>query len=231
MNCDTCQELIHDLIDGSITQRDEFTLNTHLSECLDCDSIRQDLASIVGFCRTQRGVYEAPPNEQAMWLRIRNTIEAELPNRVNTNTERRPSFFRRWMGRSWELSLPQLAASAVAIVLLVSLATVVGLRRWGGYGTPTIVAGTQTEEATNLDDRFFQRRQVIDYWNQRVELNKARWSPEMRETFERNMKVIDQAVSDSMNDLKRNPHDEVSEQMLNESLNDKLALLKEFSDL
>jgi len=53
----------------------------------------------------------------------------------------------------------------------------------------------------------------------------------MRETFERNMKVIDQAVSDSMNELRRNPHDEVSEQMLNESLNDKLALLKEFSDL
>ena len=229
MNCETCQELIHDLIDGSITQRDEFTLDTHLRECLDCDSVRQDLASIVDFSRAQRGIYEAPPNEQALWLRIRNTIEAELPSRVNTNTER-PSFFSRWMGRSWELSLPQLAASAVAIVLLVSLATVVGLRRWGGYGNPTIVAGTQTE-ATNLDDRFFQRRQVIDYWNQRVELNKARWSSEMRETFERNMKVIDQAVSDSMNELKRNPHDEVSEQMLNESLNDKLALLKEFSDL
>jgi hypothetical protein len=45
------------------------------------------------------------------------------------------------------------------------------------------------------------------------------------------MKVIDQAVADSLNDLNRNPHDEVSEQMLNESLNDKLALLKEFSDL
>lgn len=229
MNCDTCQDLIHDLIDGSITQRDEFTLNTHLRECLDCESVRQDLAIIVDFSRTQRGVYEAPPNEQALWLRIRNTIEAELPSRVNTNTER-PSFLSRWLGRSWELSLPQLAASAVAIVLLVSLATVVGLRRWGGYGTPTIVAGTQAE-ATDLSDRFFQRRQVIDYWNQRVELNKARWSPEMRETFERNLKVIDQAVSDSMIELKQNPHDEVSEQMLNESLNDKLALLKEFSDL
>ena len=47
MNCETCQELIHDLIDGSITQRDELTLNTHLKECLDCDSVRQDLASIV----------------------------------------------------------------------------------------------------------------------------------------------------------------------------------------
>ena len=230
MNCETCQELIHDLIDGSINQRDEFTLNTHLKECLDCDSVRQDLASIVGFCRTQRGQYEAPPNEQALWLRIRNVIEAELPsNRAVANTESKGSFLARLMGRSWELSLPQLAASTVAIVLLVSLVTVVGLRRFGGYGGPPNPA--PQAEASNINDRIWQRRQVIDYWNQRVELNKARWSPEMRETFERNMEVIDQAVADSMNELKLNPHDEVSEQMLNESLNDKLSLLKEFSDL
>jgi putative zinc finger protein len=229
MNCETCQELIHDLIDGSITQRDESTLNTHLKECLDCESVRQDLASIVGFCRTQRGQYEAPPNEQAMWLRIRNVIEAELPSRVVANSEPQQSFFGRLMGRSWQLSLPQLAASAAAIVLLVSLVTVVGLRRWGGYGVVAIAPAQFG--VSDVNDRIWQRRQVIDYWNQRVELNKVRWSPEMRETFDRNMQVIDQAVANSLDDLKRNPHDEVSEQMLNESLNDKLALLKEFSDL
>jgi predicted anti-sigma-YlaC factor YlaD len=76
MNCETCQELIHDLLDGSISQMDESTLNTHLRQCLDCDSVRQDLASIVGFCRTQRGQYEAPPNELALWFRIRNVVEA-----------------------------------------------------------------------------------------------------------------------------------------------------------
>jgi putative zinc finger protein len=228
MNCEICQELIHDLIDGSITERDEFTLNTHLKECLDCESVRQDLASIVGFCRTQRGQYEAPPNEQAMWLRIRNVIEAELPGKVVVNTESERSFLGRLMGRSWELSLPQLAASAAAIVLVVSLVTVVGLRRFGGYTPP---ANLPQVEASNINDRILQRRQVIDYWNQRVELNKARWSPEMRAAFDRNMKVIDQAVSDSLNELSRNPHDEISEQMLNESLNDKLAMLKEFSDL
>jgi len=228
MNCETCQELIHDLIDGSITQRDEFTLDTHLKECLDCDSVRQDLASIVGFCRTQRGQYEAPPNERALWLRIRNAIEADNSSRVTVNAGRRPSFFSRLMGHSWELSFPQLAAFTAAIVLLVSLITVVGLRRWGASASPTPVPQV---EASNVNDRIWQRRQVIDYWNQRVELNKARWSPEMRETFDRNMKVIDEAVDNSLNELTRNPHDEVSEQMLNESLNDKLALLKEFSDL
>lgn len=227
MNCETCQELIHDLVDGSITQRDEFNLNTHLKECLDCESVRQDLASIVGFCRTQRGQYDAPPNTEALWLRIRNVIEAELPTRVAAAEPQR-SFFSRLLGRSWELSLPQLAASTVAIVLLVSLVTVVGLRRWGGLGVPPSLPQV---EASNVNDRIFQRRQVIDYWNQRVELNKVRWSPEMRATFDRNMKTIDDSISTSLDELGRNPHDEVSEQMLNESLNDKLTLLKDFSDL
>ena len=229
MNCETCQELIHDLIDGSITERDEFTLNTHLKECWDCHTVRQDLASIVGFCRTQRGQYEAPPNEQALWLRIRNVIEAELPNGVVSNTETKRSFLARLMGRSWELSLPQLAASTVAIVLLVSLVTVVGLRRFGGYGVPQNPA--PEAEASNINDRIFQRRQVIDYWNQRVELNKARWSPEMRAKFDLSLKSIDEAIQLSMDQLSRNPHDEISEQALNVSLEYKLNLLKEFSDL
>jgi hypothetical protein len=229
MNCEQCQELIHDLVDGSLSQRDELTLNTHLKQCLDCDSVRQDLTSILSYCQTHRGEYEAPPNEQALWLRIRNVIEAENGARIAVGSEsREPSFFGRLMGRTWELSLPQLASLAAAIVLLVSLTTVVGLRRWETRPTADPVPES---EVSSVNDRIFQRRQVINYWNQRVELNKARWSPDMRDAFERNMKVIDEAVANSLNELNRNPHDEVSEQMLNEALNDKLALLKEFSDL
>jgi hypothetical protein len=228
MNCETCQELIHDLIDGSISHSDEFTLTTHLRECLDCESVRQDLSSIVDYCRLHRGEYEAPPNSQALWLRIRNVVEAETTSSAVGFNVRRRSFLGDLMGRSWEMSLPQLASFAAAIVLLVALITVVGIRRWGSTATPSQL---HVEQATNINERVFQRQQTINYWNQRVELNKARWSPEMRETFERNMQVIDQAVSQSLNELNRNPHDEISEQMLNESLNDKLALLKEFSDL
>jgi hypothetical protein len=132
------------------------------------------------------------------------------------------------MGRSWELSLPQLAASAVAIVLLVSLATVVGLRRWGGYGAET----TPTQfEASNVNDLMWRHRQAIEYWNQRVEQSKARWTPEMRASFNDTLAVIDQQVTDSLNELKQKPHDTVSEELLNESLNRKLQFLKDFSDL
>ena len=228
MNCDTCQELIHDLIDGSISQRDEFTLNTHLKECLDCQSVRQDLESIVGFSRALREEYQAPPNEHALWLRIRNSIEAELPSRATANTERRTSFLGRLMGQSWELSLPQLAASAVAIVLLVSLATVVGLRRWGGYG---VQAAPPVVEASNVNDLMWRHRQAIEYWNQRVEMSKARWTPEMRASFNNTLATIDQQVENSVNELKQRPNDTVSQDLLNESLNRKLQFLKDFSDL
>lgn len=230
MNCERCQELIDDLLDGTLSGADESTLKTHLDECLDCESVRQDLGNIVNYCRTHRGEYDAPPNANALWLRIRNTIEAgsfETSRAIPVGPARKP-FLGGLLRRSWELSLPQLAAFAAALVLFVSIATVVGVRRM--QPSDGEIRNAVLNEAS-VTDRIWQRQQVINYWNQRIELNKARWSAEMRATFERNMSVIDEALSQSINELKRNPHDEFSEQMLNEALNDKLALLKEFSDL
>lgn len=228
MNCERCQELIGDLLDGTLSGADESTLKTHLHECLDCESVRQDFGAILNYCRAHRGEYEAPPNPTALWVRIRNTIEAtSLEASPVVAVPTRKPFLGGLMGRSWELSLPQLAALAVALILFVSIVTVVGVRRMQSPG----VDNPPTVAEASVTDRIWQRQQVINYWNQRVELNKVRWNPDMRATFERNMSVIDEALSQSLNELKKNPHDEFSEQMLNEALNDKLALLKEFSDL
>ena len=235
MNCDKCQELVHDLVDGSLSRNDAAELNLHLEDCLSCAEVRNDLQSIVSFCKQHRGEYEAPPNERALWLRIRNVIEAERASVAVPAAPVKQRAWSAWLNRSWELSVPQLTGAVAALVLVVSLATVVGIRRWdsGGAGpaaqfaTPARLAST----GINIRDRFSQQQQAIAYWNQRVELNKARWNAQMRETFDRNLQVIDQAVNDSMNELTRNPHDEVSEEMLNAALNEKLALLKEFSDL
>jgi len=51
MNCEKCQDLISDFVDGALSQTDQATLNLHLEECLDCAGVRSDLESIVGFCR------------------------------------------------------------------------------------------------------------------------------------------------------------------------------------
>lgn len=236
MNCEKCQDLISDFLDGALSREDQSTLNAHLEECLGCADVRNDLQSIVGFCQTNRGEYAAPPNEKALWLRIRNMIEsgaglvaAPAPGKGSSGNS-----WKSWTGRSWELSFSQLVASAAVIVLVVSLSTIVGLRRYQSGEVKSNApsgAASLSLAAAKVRDRISQRQQLISFWNQRVEYNKARWSPEMRETFDRNLQVIDQALNESINSLSQNPDDEVSEEMMNAALNEKLSLLKEFAEL
>jgi hypothetical protein len=230
MNCEKYQNLLSDLIDGSLTPRDCDEIEAHLAACPSCDDARGDLRAIVEFCREHRGEYEAVPNERAMWLRISNTIEADLGTRKEVSVPAGSGWWFRLANRSWQLSFPQLATSIAATVVVAVLATIVGIRvmNVGGFRASGLPV---TADISLVKDRYRQQQQTIDYWNKRVELNKARWNPEMRETFDRNMIVIDAAVNDSMNRLQQNPHDEVSEDILNAAMSDKIALLKEFAEL
>ena len=232
MNCEKCTDLISDFVDGSLSAQERNTLSQHLDECLSCADVRSDLHSIISFCQSQRGQYEAPPNDKALWLRIRNVIEADALAPAATPATTRS--WTAWIGKTWELSFPQLAAATAAIVLVVALSTAVGFRRWqssgvNSVGGPAMQSLSVTTET--LRSRISQQQHAINYWNQRVEYNKARWSPQMRETFDRNLKVIDETVNASFENLSRDPHDEVSEEMLNAALNEKLSLLKEFAEL
>ena len=120
--------------------------------------MRNDLQSIVGFCRTQRGEYScASKRDKRLWLRIRNVIESEA-SRGRRHTGAGSA------GLLVQLDWPQLgafcsaaAASAAAIVLVVSLSTVVGLRRWQSGGTglgPFTVPEDLSLAAAGVRDRF-----------------------------------------------------------------------------
>ena len=78
MNCEKCQDLLSDFLDGALSGDDHATLSSHLEECLPCLNVHSELSSIVTFCREHRGEYVAPPNERALWLRIQNTVESEF---------------------------------------------------------------------------------------------------------------------------------------------------------
>ena len=230
MNCENYRDLLSDFIDESLTPQDRAKVEAHLSACDACAEARADLDLIVGFCREHRGEYDPVPNEKALWLRISNTLESELTIRTATSVPAGAGWWFRVMNRSWQLSFPQLATSVAATIVIAVALTVVGLRVFSGSGVKSSGL-TLVSESSTVQDRYRQQRQTIEYWNKRVELNKARWNPQMRETFDRNMGVIDAAVDDSMGRLNQNPHDEVSEDILNAAMSDKIALLKEFSEL
>ncbi|MBD0369718.1 MAG: zf-HC2 domain-containing protein [Pyrinomonadaceae bacterium] len=248
MNCEKCQELLSDFLDGALTDEEHLALSAHMEECLECFHVRRELDEIVSYCRESRGQYEAPPNERALWLRIRNTIESQ-PSAVASGAAASPATRRarfglwsRWMDRQWELTLPQLAAAVSVIIIAVALGTAFSLQQvrnnsqqdsQGVAGNGMQAGGPATglkAMTSDVDERLRRQQIAIDYWYDRVSQRKRRWNPQLREAFERNLGVLDQAVEDSRQRLKVNPHDEISEEMLNAALNDKMELLKEFSD-
>jgi hypothetical protein len=245
MDCQKCQELLSDYLDGELASQDYSQVNMHLSECADCLAVHDDLNTIVGACEEQREQFYSVPNERALWLRISNVIESEeqaqkaaASSAVTAKAQR--SGFSGLLNRRWEFSLPQMVSTVAAIIIAVALGTAVGLRftsRSNGDFTAqksgpviTNVAAPTKGNNAGHDERFDAQTVSIEYWNQRVQERKPRWNPQMRDAFDRNMDVIDLTVKDAMNGLQQNPHDDVSEQMLSEALKDKMELLKEFSE-
>lgn len=243
MNCEKCQELLSDFLDGVLSDDDHRMLSAHLEECLSCYGVQRELDSIISYCRDHRGEYEAPPNERALWLRIRNTLESQprvaraFASGSSTSSQSIGWLSRLW-NRQWELSFAQMASAVVAIAVAVSLLTVLGINNMSSGDAETTASSRESNAPTTLasypgsiDDRMKQQQQKIDYWNRRIEQRKAQWNAQMRDAFERNLQALDQAVYAHREELRQNPHDEVSQEMLNSALNEKMDLLREFSDL
>jgi hypothetical protein len=236
MDCEKCSDLLGNFLDGTLDGDEGALFSAHLEECLGCACVRDEIRAIVSVAAESREDFVAPPNEQAMWLRVRNSIEAELSAQqraaaaaAGASAERRAreNFLTRLMNKRWALSLPQLTAAIVAIVVGVSVITTVGMQR---LATEQAVK-TDASQARGAKKLNADQLVAIEYLMERVKERKARWNPRMREAFDRNLGIIDATVSDSLKELDESPHDEISEETLNAALRDKMELLREFSEL
>jgi anti-sigma factor RsiW len=233
MNCEKCQDLLSEYLDGTLGHTAHAAVGAHIAGCAACAAAREDFHAIIAVAREARGQLFAPTDERALWQRVRDTVEAELPARANAKTAAAPAgFWSSVFGRRFELSLPQLAAGVAALVVAVASATALTVRYAAPAESADRAAGMRRVVADDVYPRAYleQHQASLNYWEQRVQARKASWNPRMRASFDRSVHVLDQTVSDSLNDLRQNPHDEVAEEMLNSALRDKIELLREFGE-
>lgn len=235
MNCGKCQELLGELLDGGLAPDVRSLVRAHADECASCASVSEELSIILSAAQDGREFFVAPPNERALWLRIRNSIEAEAETARSAAAARAaaaasPGLWTRLANRRWSLSSPQLATVAAGIAVAVALVTATGMR--------ALLDGReqqQREEArAGQPVRFKQNPDellMIDYLKRRVDERKARWNPRMSEVYDRNMSVVDTTVDELIRDLNARPDDQVTEDALKSALRDKIEMLKEFSEL
>jgi len=238
MNCDECNDLIGAFMDSELDEAQAAAVRSHLALCNECAKVCEEVASIVDLCSAETSAELVPPNSQALWCRINNIIENEPNTAAPVDRPRR---------RFWQLSPVQVAAAVLCVALVSSLLTVVAIRNYSG---PAVADFTSRSGATQStfekvlsrvglvetphqarERRLKEQHAAIEYWNARVQSRRVEWDRATRDAFDRNLRVIDESVSEYTMILEHDPEDELSGEMLDAVLNDKMNLLRDFSDL
>ena len=232
MNCEKCQELLSEFLDGTLGHSEHAAAGAHLAACAACDAAREDFHAIIAVAREARGQLFAPADERALWLRVREEVEAESRPARAARAAAGAGFWSRLFGQRFELSLPQLAAGAAALVVAAASVTALGVRYASTGARPERAATVRRVVSDDLYPRTYldSHEASLRYWEQRVEARRASWNPRMRASFDRSVYFLDQSVKDSLDDLQKNPHDEIAEETLNAALRDKIELLREFGE-
>lgn len=247
MNCDQCQESISAFLDNELESTVSLNVQTHLTVCAECAKVCEDFASILDFCGVTPTEELLPPNSQALWCRISNIIESEVEAEIKKDKAENETVPEKkgLFGGSWQLSFSQMVSAFLGIALISSLLTVVGIQN---YSAPSDDLAANPAERSIFqkvlgkiglietpqemrERRIKERLTAIDYWNKRVEARRVQWDAQMRDAFDRNLKEIDKTVFEYNNILDKNPQDELSGEMLDSTLNEKMELLREFAEL
>lgn len=252
MNCEQCQELISLFLDNELDEKNSSGVRTHIAVCAECARICEEFAILLDFCALDEAETVPPPNSKALWCRINNIIESDFEPEIRREipkAEIKTGLLSRVRRNHWQFSFSQVLSSVLGIALISSLLTFVGFKN---YTTATADIGNFTANATAAptvfekvlgkfgfietpeaarDRRVKEQQAAIDYWNKRVEARRTNWNNHLRQAFDRNVNEIDQVVFEYDKILRENPQDELSGEMLDSALSDKMELLREFSDL
>jgi len=237
MDCGECQHVLSAFIDGDLDDGLLVAVTEHLAVCAECTVLRDDLAEILMHCR---GGDVAPPNSDALWRRINNLIEAEMPAEADAPPEK-----LSWLERGWNLTFSQAGAAVAGVALISSLLTIVAIRSYFAPPADPLTAderpsmiervlsrvGLAESPEQRRERRNREQQAAIDYWNQRVQARRAMWDERIRLAFDRNLSEIDKAVSEYTMILEKDPEDKLSEEMLDSALTEKMNLLRQFSEL
>ena len=222
MVCTQCQEILSEYIDGALELGEQVNIERHLADCESCRAMRDDLLQIVHFSH-QLPLQSPSP---ALWSRIRSDVDS-----LHTGVWSRP---QRWFARvralNFNLSIPQLAAGAAALVVVVSLSAIVS-QRDGRSLQPAAssVASVANADVTPLSSSDFQQlEKQISTLSATVEQKKTSWDPELRSEFERNLYYIDQSLVECRHQLKNNPADDVAQELMLNAYREKVRLLDSF---
>jgi len=224
---------INDFVDGTIDPFDRSSVEQHLAACAACRQLVDDLREI------RRATAALEPREPPVrvWGRIERAIALERDAHAGGHVARRLQPGDGGSGRANARlylragTLPWLAAAAVLV-----LATVVGLRFMPGRdvaGNPSsaVETGSVRDAAQSIESELrlaeAHYEKAIKGLEQIANTDQGALDPRTAATLQKNLAVIDQAISESRAAVRSQPTNEPAQQSLVENFKTKIGLLQD----
>jgi anti-sigma factor ChrR (cupin superfamily) len=225
---------LHDYVDGTIGTQGRSSVEQHLSTCPSCRQVVEDLREIA--CAI--GTLELREPTARVWGRIERAIALErdahrsgenvAPGLQPSDDGRGPvtAGHHRRMGKTTWLAL----AAALLLVTMVGLRFMPGR---GQAGTPPTTGETTSagdaaqaiESELRLAETHYEK--AIKGLEQIASSDQGALDPKTAATLQKNLAVIDQAISESRAAVRAEPTNEPAQQSLIENFKSKMGLLQD----
>jgi len=217
---------INDYVDGTSDPFERNAVETHLGTCEVCRQMVDDLQEI----KRVTGTLELREPPVRAWGRIERAIKLEQGN--DTARSGSYAFFGKPGWRKPGTIPYWLAAAAVLL-----LATVVGLRYVPGRnqagsdgdGVETSASASRAADAIESELRLAESHyeNAIKGLEAAARSDEDALDPKTAATLQKNLAVIDQAISESRAAMRAQPASEPAKQSLIENFKTKIALLQD----
>jgi hypothetical protein len=229
MKCEDLNQTLVDLVDGRLDGAGQRDVERHLEGCANCRALVEDLRTI----RAAAFMLDRREPKAETWSKVQAAIAAEPAPKG-----RLLDMGSRRMGRGGRTNWAVWLGAAAALIL----ATVIGLlplmnRAETGHddsaeagaaapGEVTVESVTAEFEAA---ERHYQK--AIDDLQTIANKDTGELDPQVAAVLQKNLTVIDQAISESRDALKAQPANASAQSGLFEGLRTKVALLQQTVEL
>ena len=215
---DQWTDKLSEYLDGELNDAERVALEQHIEECFECRRVLGELRQVVA--RASALPDRAPA--QDLWAGIAAQIGA-APAQSDLKVIDLAS--RRTRGpRRVSLSLPQLAAASIALMLLSGSVVWFGLRSSAPAGVAS--APSPVRQVSNAPQVVAQYSEALRSLEQALATERDKLDPGTVAILEENLREIDAAITEARGALSRDPGDLYLNQHLENTMKKKIQLLR-----
>ncbi len=223
---------LNDYVDETLDATERPAVDTHLAGCAECRALVDDLRAI----RSAAAALDPRDPPARAWPRIERAIKLEEEHRHDVTPARQPDVSRVKRLRHAYTWLAAAAAVLVAVVVgmkyrataptTVAAPTTVGASATANPGAANTDASAESVEA-ELRAAEAHYEKAIRGLEQVTNAEKGALDAQTASTLQKNLAVIDQAISESRAAVRAQPASQPAQDSLIESFKAKLGLLQD----